>query len=49
MCFGFVIVVIFSNGGFSRVVGMIVFVDLIMCFMVNIVCMRNNVFIDFLL
>lgn len=49
MRFGFVIVVIFSNGGFSRVVGTIVFVDLIMRFTVNIVCTRNNVFIDFLL
>ena len=49
MRFGFAIVVIFSNGGFSRAVGTAAFADLIMRFTVNIVCTRNNVLTDFLL
>ena len=49
MRFGFAVVVIFSNGGFSRAVGTTAFTDLIMRFTINIVCTRNNVLTDFLL
>lgn len=42
MRFGFAVVVIFSNGGFSRAVGTTAFTDLIMRFTINIVCTRND-------